>query len=295
MESSKEISTSVVVDKNIEEGRIWIVKMNGSEKRNAVDFKTAKALSESFLEFEKDNKAIIAILCGEGGNFCAGADLKAMNDSASRNALVEVPEMPEDANGAVLDVTGPMGISRMKLSKPVIAAVSGYSVAGGLELACWCDLRVVDETAIFGVFCRRFGVPLIDGGTVRLPLLIGHSRAMDMILTGKAVDAKEALSIGLANRLIDSTTYSSTKSSFPPVVQASIELAIQIANFPQICMRSDRLSALNSSGKPLRLALKDEFNYGFAAVREEGLKGAKRFSAGIGRHGAATTSTRAKL
>lgn len=285
----------VTVDKSVEGGQIWVIKLSRPKFRNAVNAATAGALVSTFIDFERDITAKVAIFTGDGGNFCAGADLQMIASGSGSNPLVPVPDVASEPSGAILDTTGPMGVSRMRLSKPVIAAVSGYAVAGGLELACWCDLRVADETAVFGVFCRRFGVPLIDGGTVRLPQLIGHSRAMDMILTGRGVSAQEALSFGLVNRLIDSTNASSTSSSNTPVVQAAIELAKEIANFPQLCMRSDRLSAINSHGLTQREALKHEFEFGVAAVKAEGVDGAKRFKSGVGRHGARTNLPKAKL
>jgi len=208
-----------------------------------------------------DPDAAVAVLYGEGGVFCSGADLTAIGT--------------ERGNRVSPDGDGPMGVSRLRLSKPVIAAVSGYAVAGGLELALWCDLRVADETAVFGVFCRRWGVPLIDGGTVRLPRLIGTSRAMDMILTGRAVDAAEAAAIGLANRVV------------PPgqALVAAQELAAQLASFPQVCLRSDRASVLDQEGVDEPAALAAEFAHGQAALREEADRGAARFAAGAGRHG----------
>lgn len=292
MADVSEVSKEVIVDKTLDEGRVWLVKLNRASVRNAVDFRTANALASAFVAFEQCSEARVAILYGEGGNFCAGADLKGLAKGANVNQLVAVPEVSEEPSGAVLDTSGPMGVSRMILSKPVIAAVSGYAVAGGFELSCWCDLRVCDETAIFGVFCRRFGVPLIDGGTVRLPLLIGHSRAMDLILTGRSVSASEALSIGLANRLVQS---SSSQSDTPAVLQEAITLAKQIANFPQHCMRSDRLSAIKSTGYPLKQALQYEFQHGVTSVAKEGLHGAQQFSSGVGRHGLQQLSPRAKL
>jgi len=295
MSASVDRSALVLVDKSHDEGRIWVVKLNRPSVRNAVDFWTAKALSNAFSSFERCKIARVAILTGEGGNFCAGADLKGMASGSGVNALTDVVEVAQEASGAVFDTTGPMGVSRMVLSKPVIAAVSGYAVAGGLELSCWCDMRVADETAVFGVFCRRFGVPLIDGGTVRLPLLIGHSRAMDMILTGRAVSAREALSFGLVNRLVDSSTPAASPPGQPAVLLEAIALAKEIANFPQLCMRSDRLSAIHSSGKELRQALQHEFQYGVASVTKGGLDGAKQFAAGVGRHGVQQQPIRAKL
>jgi len=228
--------------------------------RNAVDGPTALELADAFREFEADEDARVAVLWGEGGTFCAGADLKAIGT--------------ERGNRVAEDGDGPMGPTRLRLSKPVIAAVAGYAVAGGLELALWCDLRVAEEDAVFGVFCRRWGVPLIDGGTVRLPRLIGTSRAMDMILTGRAVPAREAYAMGLANRVV-------------PVGTARAEaeaLAAEIARFPQSCLRGDRASVLDQEGLPEEAALRAELRYG-AGVLAEGVDGAARFAAGAGRHG----------
>lgn len=241
---------------------VTTIVIDRPERRNAVDGHTAKALSDAFRAFERDERARVAVLWGAGGTFCAGADLKALG-TALGNRL--------EPSG-----DGPMGPSRMLLSKPVIAAVSGYAVAGGLELAIWCDLRVVEETAIFGVFCRRWGVPLIDGGTVRLPRLIGQSRALDMILTGRPVGAREAEQIGLANRVV-------------PPGRGRVEaeaLARTIVQFPQRCMLSDRRSCYEGYGLSLEPALANEFRLGKATVDSgETLEGAGRFQAGEGRHG----------
>jgi enoyl-CoA hydratase len=243
-------------------GPVTTVIMNRPEARNAVNGPTATELFDAFSEFDADDSASVAVLWGDNGTFCAGADLKAFGTP--------------DANAVHRDGPGPMGPSRMVLSKPVIAAVSGYAVAGGLELALWCDMRVAEEGAVFGVFCRRWGVPLIDGGTVRLPRLIGHSRAMDMILTGRAVDAAEALSIGLANRVVPKGQ----------ARQSAEELAAQLAALPQGCMRSDRLSALAQWGMSEQAAMDNEFA-SISRVAAESLEGAQRFAAGAGRHGAA--------
>jgi enoyl-CoA hydratase len=216
-----------------------------------------------FREFEADEEARAAVLWGEGGTFCAGADLKAIG-SARGNRVAE-------------DGDGPMGPTRLRLSKPVIAAVAGHAVAGGLELALWCDLRVAEEDAVFGVFCRRWGVPLIDGGTVRLPRLIGQSRAMDMILTGRPVAAREAHEMGLANRVV-------------PVGTARGEaeaLAAEIAGFPQACLRSDRASVLEQDGLDEVEAMRGELRHGMG-VLDESLEGAARFARGAGRHGSFT-------
>jgi enoyl-CoA hydratase len=239
------------------------IRINRPEARNAVDGATAAALAEAFRLFEQDEALSVAILSGSGAHFCAGADLKAV---ASGNG----------GNRIATDGDGPMGPTRMQLSKPVIAAVSGYCVAGGIELAAWCDLRVADKTAVFGVFCRRFGVPLIDGGTVRLPRLIGMSRAMDLILTGRPVDADEALQIGLANRVV----------SAGKAIEAAEELALQLAAFPQQCLRGDRQSAYQQWGMDETDAINNEFRHGLATLQSgETLSGAGRFRDGAGRHG----------
>jgi enoyl-CoA hydratase len=242
-------------------GPVSTVFLHRPARRNAVDGPTAAQLAAAFRAFDADPGACVAVLHGEGGVFCSGADLTAMGT--------------ERGNRVAPDGDGPMGVSRLRLSKPVIAAVAGYAVAGGLELALWCDLRIADETAVFGVFCRRWGVPLIDGGTVRLPRLIGTSRAMDMILTGRAVDAQEAVAIGLANRVV-------------PVGQAlaaAQELAAKLASFPQICLRSDRASVLDQEGLEETAALASEFAHGREALAGEASSGAARFAAGAGRHG----------
>ncbi len=242
-------------------GPVTTVILNRPEVRNAVNGPTAAALHAAFVDFDHDDTASVAVLWGDGGNFCAGADLKAFG----------TPQ----ANAVHPTGPGPMGPSRMALSKPVIAAVSGYAVAGGLELAIWCDLRVVEEDAVFGVFCRRWGVPLIDGGTVRLPRLIGQSRAMDMILTGRGVKADEALTIGLANRVVRTGQ----------ARRAAQELAAELAALPQECMRADRLSALGQWGVPEPEALDAEFA-SMDRVASGVVEGARRFAAGAGRHGA---------
>jgi enoyl-CoA hydratase len=251
--------------KILQQGEIWKISINRPEARNCVDRYTADQLEKAFQSFETDATARVAILTGEGGNFCAGADLKAVasGDPSRVNRM--------ERHGA-----GPMGISRMELSKPVIAAVSGYCVAGGLELAAWCDMRVADSTAVFGVFCRRFGVPLIDGGTVRLPRLIGQSRAMDMILTGRPVDAVEAFSWGLANRLEKERT----------ALEGAIELAGLLCKHPQTCMRNDRQSVLTQWGFGEREALEEEFEFGLNTLTSgETVEGATAFKEGSGRHG----------
>ncbi|GAA2300550.1 crotonase/enoyl-CoA hydratase family protein [Streptomyces kunmingensis] len=241
-------------------GHVTTVVLARPEARNAVDGPTAAELARVFREFEADDTARVAVLWGEGGTFCAGADLKAAGTGRG--------------NQVTQEGDGPMGPTRLRLTKPVIAAVSGHAVAGGLELALWCDLRVAEEDAVFGVFCRRWGVPLIDGGTVRLPRLIGESRAMDLILTGRPVPAREAYEMGLANRLV------------PPgrARAAAEELAAQLAAFPQACLRSDRASVREQGGLDETTAMRAELRSG-AAVLAEGLEGARRFAAGEGRHG----------
>jgi len=246
---------------------VCTIIINRPDSRNAMDRETAEQLVRAFEEFEQDDSLLAAVLCGEGGNFCAGADLKAIfrNDPNKINSLESDMSKP-----------GPMGPSRMKTSKPVIAAVSGYAVAGGLELACWCDLRVVERDAVLGVFCRRYGVPLIDGGTQRLPRLIGISRAMDMILTGRAVGGEEAYVMGLANRLVDRGKAREEAES----------LAAGISVFPQACMRSDRRAVYAGFNLPFDEAMELEFKLGLETLAGgEFQKGVKRFSEGIGKHG----------
>jgi enoyl-CoA hydratase len=242
-------------------GEIWTVAIHRPSKRNAVDRETAEALSEAFMEFDRSQSARVAILWGTGGTFCSGADLKAAAEGR--------PNRLEPSGD------GPMGPTRMLLSKPVIAAVEGHAVAGGLELACWCDLRVAATDAVFGVFCRRWGVPLVDGGTIRLPRLIGHGRAMDLILTGRPVGAEEALRIGLVDRLAE-----------PGHALAGAEkLASQLAGHPQLCLRADRLSAIRQWELPMEDALRQEFLGGIEPLEREGLAGALRFAGGQGRGG----------
>ena len=242
------------------DGPVFTVLLSRPERRNAVDGATAKALADAFREFDADPDAAVAVLHGEGGVFCAGADLQAAG-TPDGNLVAEAGD-------------GPMGPSRMRLSKPVIAAVEGHAVAGGLELALWCDLRVASEDAVFGVFCRRWGVPLIDGGTVRLPRLIGVSRAMDMILTGRAVGAVEALQMGLANRVVPA---GGTRA-------AAEGLARELARFPQTCMREDRLSLLDQEGLDEDAAIANELEHGLRSLADvQG--GLERFRSGAGRHG----------
>jgi enoyl-CoA hydratase len=242
------------------QGPVTTVTLNRPESRNAVDRDTAAALAAAFRAFDADDESRVAVLWGAGGMFSAGADLKALSEG--RGNRVEP------------DGDGPMGPTRMTLSKPVIAAVSGYAVAGGLELACWCDLRVVEEDAVFGVFCRRWGVPLIDGGTVRLPRLIGLSHALDMILTGRPVGAQEAQRMGLANRVVP----------VGAALSVARELAATIARFPQAALRGDRCSAHQQAALSLEAALANEFRIGVASLGE-GRAGAARFASGLGRGG----------
>jgi enoyl-CoA hydratase len=243
-------------------GPVTTVILERPEVRNAVDGPTAAALAEAFADFDADADAAVAVLFGAGGTFCAGADLKAMGS--------------DRGNKTTADGHGPMGPTRMRLSKPVIAAVAGYAVAGGLELALWCDLRVAEETATFGVFCRRWGVPLIDGGTVRLPQIVGTGRALDLILTGRAVPAAEALEMGLATRIVPAGH----------AREAAEQLARQIASFPQQCLRSDRSSALDSLSLGYSEAMANEFRHGMATLTDPGVfEGVSRFRGGAGRGG----------
>jgi enoyl-CoA hydratase len=243
------------------DGPVTTVVLARPERRNAVDGAIAAALVQAFTEFEAERSAAVAVLYGDGGVFCAGADLKSAG----------TPE----GNRVAADGDGPMGPTRMRLSKPVIAAVAGHAVAGGLELALWCDLRVAEENAVFGVFCRRWGVPLIDGGTVRLPRLIGVSHAMDMVLTGRPVAAREALAMGLANRVVADGTSRA----------AAEELARELARFPQRCLREDRLSLLDQEGLTEQEAIDNELAHGLRSLSEV-QRGLERFRAGEGRHGA---------
>ncbi|NMO00349.1 crotonase/enoyl-CoA hydratase family protein [Gordonia sp. TBRC 11910] len=239
---------------------VTVIIMNRPERHNAVDGPMADELVRAFRDFEASD-AKVAVLAGDGPSFCAGANLKAVGTDA--------------ANKLNLEGDGPMGPTRMNLDKPVIAAINGNAVAGGFELAIWCDLRVADDDATLGVFCRRWGVPLIDGGTVRLPRLIGHSRAMDLILTGRAVDAAEALSFGLVNRVVPAGTARA----------AAIALAHDIARMPQTCMRNDRRSACSQWGDDEESALRREFAIGMSSLMTDGIGGAARFASGKGRGG----------
>jgi enoyl-CoA hydratase len=246
------------------EGDVFVVSIARPEVRNAIDGPTAEAMASSFRRFDEDASLSVAVLTGEGGCFCAGADLSTIRPDHERRLRVD------------LEGDAPLGVSRMLLGKPVIAAVEGYAVAGGLELALWCDLRIAAEDAVFGVFCRRFGVPLMDGGTIRLARIVGQGRALDMILTGRPVEAPEALSFGLANRVV------------PPgqALDAALSLAHQIAGNPQVCMRSDRMSLHEQWSLSTAGALRNESERGIAVISSgETLAGAARFRAGEGRHG----------
>jgi enoyl-CoA hydratase len=244
------------------DGPVFTVVLSRPAARNAVDGPTAALLADAFREFDADPDAAVAVLWGEGGSFCAGADLKAVGTGRG--------------NRVAADGDGPMGPTRLRLGKPVIAAVAGHAVAGGLELALWCDLRVAERDAVLGVFCRRWGVPLIDGGTVRLPRLIGESRAMDLILTGRPVPAEEAYAIGLVNRLVPAGE----------ARRAAEQLAREIAAFPQLCLRHDRLSAREQHGLSEPAALAAEYLHGVVPLTAgETAAGAARFAAGAGRHG----------
>ena len=239
------------------------ILINRPKVKNAIDGITAQQLAEAFRDFEADESALVAVLGGKGDTFCAGADLKALSGDG-------------EPNKATPEGDGPLGPTRMLLSKPVIAAVSGYAVAGGLELALWCDLRVIERTATMGVFCRRWGVPLMDGGTVRLPRLIGMSRAMDLILTGRPVNAEEAYQIGLANRLVENGK----------ALESAQALALEITKFPQQCLRNDRISAYQQWEFSIKGAMQKEFEWGMKTIEiQETLQGAQRFASGKGRHG----------
>ena len=266
------MTTTVRIDNA---GEIWTVTIDRPEVRNAVDGPTARALADAFRAFDADPTARVAVLTGAGGHFCAGADLRTVAIGSSAGALGADHSLALTLDDDMA-TDGPIGPSRLDLTKPVLAAVEGYAVAGGLELAVWCDLRVAAATATFGVFCRRFGVPLIDGGTVRLPRLIGESRAMDLILTGRAVGAEEALALGLANRVV------AQGEALPEALQ----LARRIAAFPQQCLRNDRSSTRRQHGLAMREALAQEFAVGRSTLASgEAEGGARRFVSGVGKHG----------
>jgi enoyl-CoA hydratase len=248
----------------VHDGPVTVVTITRPERRNAVDSLCAEQLRQAFVDFDQDEQQSVAVLTGSAGTFCAGADLKAVAEGDTR-------PIPDQGSG-------PMGPTRLTLSKPVLAAVEGYAVAGGIELALWCDLRVAAEDAVFGVFCRRFGVPLCDLGTVRLPRILGHGRAMDLILTGRAVAAPEALQLGLANRVV----------AHGEALVHAVDLAHQLAALPQFCLRSDRMSALEQWGMSEEEAAVNEARRGRGVISSgETLEGAMRFAAGAGRGGAA--------
>ena len=254
---------TVSVEKN---GPVTTVILDRQDVRNAVDRPTAEALAEAFRAFDADEEARVAVLWGRNGVFCAGADLK---------AVAEGPDGPR-INRLEADGDAPMGVSRLSLGKPVIGAISGHAVAGGLEVALWCDMRIAEEDAVFGVFCRRWGVPLIDGGTVRLPRIVGMGRALDLVLTGRGVHAEDALAMGLINRVVPKGN----------AREAAEELALQLSQLPQTCMLSDRRSVYEQQGLSLEDAMATEFELGKAALETEATAGARRFAAGAGRHGA---------
>lgn len=253
---------SIYSEKN---GKVTTIIIDRPAVRNAIDLPTAKALAKAFRSFEQDSEAQVAVLYGANGHFCAGADLKSLANTQTGKA----PQLNETGDA-------PLGVSRMMLSKPVIAAVAGYAVAGGLELALWADMRIIEEDAVLGVFCRRWGVPLVDGGTIRLPRIIGLGRALDLILTGRPVYAKEALAIGLANRVVENGT----------ARQEAEKLAAQIAKFPQACLKNDRQSAYEQFDLTMEEALLNEYKWGKQTLESgETLKGAAQFSQGKGRGG----------
>ena len=250
--------TSIRVDRD---GPVTVVTMTQPDRRNAVDGPMAGELHDAFAAFDADDSSAVAVLYGEGGHFCAGADLKGIGTDRSNRVEPDGP--------------GPMGPTRMRLRKPVIAAIEGYAVAGGLELAVWADLRVAAEDAVLGVFCRRWGVPLVDGGTVRLPRLVGTSRALDLILTGRPVDASEAHAIGLVNRVVPAGQ----------ALTAAVELGRQLAAYPQECLRNDLASVHHQHGRPEEEAMAYELEVGLRSLHTDALGGAARFAAGAGRHG----------
>jgi len=262
---------SVRVEKR---GSVWTVIHSRPEARNAMDPASAQALADAFVAFDRDDEASVAVLWGEGGAFCAGFDLK---HAAGNLSALDTHAYPLDervaADGQL--PRAPMGPTRLELGKPVIAAIAGPAVAGGFELALWCDVRVMERSAYFGVYCRRWGVPLIDGGTVRLPRLVGAGRAMEIILTGRKVEAEEALRIGACEKLVDDGTSRAQAEA----------MAYEIARFPQACLRADRRSVRMQEGLPLREAMRREWYNGVPAFAAEGAAGAARFAAGKGRHG----------
>ncbi len=257
--TSADTADTVVVE---DRGSVRIIAIDRPERRNAVDGPTAARLAEAFRAFDADDAVAVAVLTGTGGTFCAGADLKAIASGTG--------------NRVAPDGDGPMGVTRLRLGKPVIAAIEGHAVAGGIELAAWCDLRVAARDAILGVYCRRFGVPLVDLGTVRLPRLIGHSHAMDLILTGRGVGAEEARTMGLVNRVAEPGR----------ALDDAVALAAELAGFPQLCLRHDRLSAIEQWGLTEDEAMANELAHGMVAITAgETRAGAERFTSGAGRHG----------
>jgi enoyl-CoA hydratase len=255
------------------QGKVWTVIHSRPEARNAMDPASADALVDAFVAFERDPQAAVAVLWGEGGAFCAGFDLKHGASLAGEARPFQALDFPSDETKPV--PRGPMGPTRLALDKPVIAAVAGPAVAGGFELALWCDIRVMEESAYFGVYCRRWGVPLVDGGTVRLPRLVGMGRAMEIILTGRKVSADEAYRIGACEKLVREGK----------AREAAEALAHEIARFPQACTRADRRSAYRQQGQGLAEAMRQEWSNGMPAFIAEGAQGAGRFASGKGRHG----------
>jgi enoyl-CoA hydratase len=259
------------------DGAVWTVIHSRAEARNAMDPDSADALTRAFLDFDADDTAAVAVLWGEGGAFCAGWDLKFVSTLDTEHPLgeLDIPRgRPNGSNGGDIP-RGPLGPSRLELDKPVIGAVAGPAVAGGMELALWCDFRVMEQSAYLGVYCRRWGVPLIDGGTVRLPRIVGQGRALEIILTGRKVPAEECLAIGLCEYLVpDGQSRDQAEA-----------LAHEIARFPQTCVRADRRSAIRQHGLPLREALIQEWYNGREALVKDGVQGATRFKEGLGRHG----------
>ncbi|MDJ0935940.1 MAG: crotonase/enoyl-CoA hydratase family protein [Kiloniellales bacterium] len=258
------------------DGHVWTVIHDRPEARNAMDPKSADALTRAFLDFDADPEARVAVLYGEGGAFCAGWDLKFVSTLNADYPLgeLDIPPAGPHGNGGEIP-RGPLGPTRLELDKPVIAAIAGPAVAGGMELGLWCDFRVMQQDAYFGVYCRRWGVPLIDGGTVRLPRIVGQGRALEIILTGRQVTAEECLRIGLCEYLVPDGE----------VRQTAEDLARDIARFPQVCVRADRRSAIKSQGLPIRDALIQEWYNGREALVKDGVAGATRFKDGLGRHG----------
>jgi len=254
-------------------GRVWTVIHSRPQARNAMDPESAGALVEAFTAFDRDADAAVAVLWGEGGAFCAGWDLKYCGSLVEDPTLIHDIDYPLDDRHLI--PRGPLGPTRLELDKPVIAAVAGPAVAGGFELALWCDVRVMEKSAYFGVYCRRWGVPLIDGGTVRLPRIVGMGRALEIILTGRKVPAEEALRIGACEHVVDDGGARAFAEA----------MAHQIARFPQVCVRADRRSAYMQQGLTLREAMRKEWYNGLPAFEAEGIAGAERFASGKGRHG----------